>query len=185
LSGSCQSSNGTVTCGTAVTNFASCGGCGTERWPVKVGTDSTNTMVNLNYQLTTVASLVALPTETTTATTRQYPPELQTYEIKNVKVTYTTLESDGDYHIAVQDTTGAHMVTEIPCPSCATGSLFYCNITHARAAYEATATKVGDTVTIIGIGMYDPPHGQNGAAVNNLELHPILMFCDGQDCTPN
>jgi hypothetical protein len=161
---------------------------------VKTGTDTTVSQVNLNYQVTTIGNLVSLPTENTTSDTRLYPPEFQAYEIQNVKVTYTTLESDCDYHIAVQDSTGAHMVTEIPSPSnssnqngCVpTSGAFYCNISHARAAYEAVSggVKVGDTVTIIGVGMYDPPHGQNGAAINNLELHPILAFCDGQNCVP-
>jgi hypothetical protein len=154
---------------------------------VKVGTDSTASKVNLSYQLTTVATLTSLPTESTSATIRSFPPEFQTYLLKNVKVAVVRSESDGDFHIAVNDANGtAHMITEVPCPSCATGSAFYCNITHARSAFDQQSggVKAGDTVTIIGIGMYDPPHGQTDAAPNNLELHPILAFCDGQDCVP-
>jgi hypothetical protein len=31
-------------------------------------------------------------------------------------------------------------------------------------------------VTVRGIGYFDPPHGQAGAAPNGIELHPVVAI---------
>lgn len=31
-------------------------------------------------------------------------------------------------------------------------------------------------VTVIGIGFFDPPHKQTGAASDDLGLHPVVSF---------
>jgi len=83
------------------------------------------------------------------------------------------------------------MVSEIPCPNCASGSPFQCNFTHARAAAEkqfgtgfGTVSPSGVVATIVGVGFYDPPHGQTGAAPNNMEIHSIIAICFGAGCDP-
>jgi hypothetical protein len=53
-------------------------------------------------------------------------------------------------------------------------------IASARARFGLTlhATSswhyVHKAVTVKGVGMFDPPHGQTGAARNGIELHPVI-----------
>jgi len=59
-----------------------------------------------------------------------------------------------------------------------------------RAEFEAkfganpATQSISVPISAVGIGYYDPPHGQTGAAVNNLELHPLLGVCFTTDCDP-
>ncbi|MGZ3457806.1 MAG: Ig-like domain-containing protein, partial [Archangium sp.] len=40
-----------------------------------------------------------------------------------------------------------------------------------------------DTVSIIGVGYFDPMHGQTGVAPDGLELHAVRGICWGTNCT--
>jgi hypothetical protein len=183
-----------LTC-TVPANPAACPSspCGTERWDVKTTTDPGAPSVSLNVQTTTVAALTSLPTITPSSSAPRMSgaPESQTYFVKNAVLTHLVAETDEDYHLVLQDpTTGAQMIGEIPCPSCASGGVFECRITHARAEFEAkfganpATQSISVPISAVGIGYYDPPHGQTGAAVNNLELHPLLGVCFTTDCDP-
>jgi hypothetical protein len=73
------------------------------------------------------------------------------------------------------------MVAEIPFPGCVgAGSPFAAQIANARAAFDGhlTATTSFQTadvpVQVTGVGFFDFPHGQHGAAPNIIELHPVL-----------
>lgn len=88
---------------------------------------------------------------------------------------------DSDYHLVLQDDQGNTMVAEIPSPACVgDASPFATRIATARAAFDAqlTATTSFQTanvpVQITGVGFFDFPHGQHGAAPNVIELHPVL-----------
>lgn len=43
----------------------------------------------------------------------------------------------------------------------------------------------GIPVEVIGVGYFDPPHGQTGRSPHNLELHPILAISFGQNAAGN
>ena len=121
-----------------------------------------------------------------------WAPECQTYYVKNATLTRIIAESDEDYHLVLQDptTTTSTMIGEIPCPSCAPrgAASSATSRTPRRAGGQSSATPPTlsgtSVVSVIGIGMYDPPHGQTGRAPNNLELHPVIAICFTQDCDP-
>src|SRR3954470_5419715 len=80
-------------------------------------------------------------------------------------------EEDSDYHLVLQDAAGNTLVSEIPCPACVgSGSPFASMISNALATFDARLTAPGSfqtanlPVRVTGIGMFDFPHGQTGAA---------------------
>src|SRR5439155_7617890 len=91
-------------------------------------------------------------------------------------------EGDVDYHIVVQDGVGNTIITEIPCPCCASGSPFQSRIAGARSTFDSRLTaqtffqNPNIPVRITGVGMFDFLHGQTGVAPNGIELHAILSI---------
>jgi hypothetical protein len=161
------------------------GGCGTERWSIKTGTDSQAGQVALGHpQATTIGTLGALPAPHTLPSQRISPTELTEFTLKNVTVKEIKLESDSDYHLVLTDSTGATMVAEIPAPQCIQGaSPWAAQIAAARRIADGQYAHPGSfTATLAGIGFFDNPHGQTGGAPNAIELHPTIAICVGQDC---
>ena len=177
--------------GDYATNWANT--CGTQRWDVKTGTDSAATSVSLLPTLTTIAALTTIPMPASLPTARLAPTETTTWALKDVTLTFARLEDDSDYHLVLSDGTTT-MITEVPYPGCFTGGPWACPISRARASVEKTiglSELVLDeghdhsyTVSVIGVGFWDPEHGQFGVAPNNLELHAILAICFGAGCDP-
>src|SRR5579859_4727860 len=98
-------------------------GCGTERWNVKTGTDADIGLVNQSIEDTTIGVLNGFPVPSSLpADNRIRPYELQVYRLTNVSLTYFASESDSDDHLAVKDSTGAHMIVESAAPGCVSGS---------------------------------------------------------------
>ena len=156
-----------------------CGG--TERWDVKLLTDPLANTVNFTPVQSTVAQLVKLATPKATKTMkRKSPVETTTYTI-TCNITLKKSETDKDYHLVLMDG-DYHMIGEIPDPACpaAAKSHYLKQFIEARKFVEdnignGNVPKVKIArVVITGVGFIDPPHGQTGAAPNNLELHPIL-----------
>jgi hypothetical protein len=92
-----------------------------------------------------------------------------------------TAEADFDLHVIIAglDDTTATIIAEFPDARCSgvCASGFRDLMAQARQALERKlATFTTDTlrVRIMGVGFFDRPHGQYGAALNNLELHPVL-----------
>jgi hypothetical protein len=162
------------------------GGCGTERWGVKTGTDPQAPQVSLaSPQVTTIATLAALPAPHTLPSTRIPPTETTEFTLKNVTVKEIKLEADSDYHLVLADASGATMVAEIPATNCVGASSPWARqIATARHVAEGQVAHPGPfTASLVGIGFFDNPHGQTGAAPNAIELHPTLAICVGQDCS--
>lgn len=158
-----------------------CGG--TERWNVKVLADAAASTVNLTPINTTVNNLVNLTTPTPSTTMPRQPGlEDKTYTF-TCTVTVKKAETDNDYHLVLSD--GTHtLIGEIPDPVCsvAASSNFVPQYTAARNFVD---TYIGSgsyssvniaPVQVYGVAFVDPPHGQTGAAPNNLEIHPILKI---------
>lgn len=156
--------------------------CGVERWSVKTGTDPDAHLVNLSSSTsTTVTNMRAFTTPSPIPPNNRVSPAETTVWVINATLTLFKLESDSDYHLVIQDASGNTMITEIPAPSCVgSTSPFLPQITSARSAFDAkfTATTSFQTanipVQVTGVGMFDFPHGQTGAAPNQIELHPVL-----------
>jgi hypothetical protein len=179
-----------------VTTYANNGGgCGTERWGVKTGTDDDVASINMVPQIVTVAQLDALPRSQGGTCNRNPPTEEQVYELQNVNLEFHDEESDSDYHIIVTDNAGGTLVVEIPFPGCVSGSgctttttPLLCEITHARANFETFKPSSNDTSagigTVVGVGFFDTLAHATGESPNGLELHPVLGICAGQGCNP-
>ena len=166
--------------------------CGIERWAIKTGTDSAATSISLLPKLTTIANLAAFPAPGTIPfSTRVAPAETTAWALKDVKLTFARLEQDSDYHLVLSDGT-LTMITEIPYPAtCVSGGPWACLISRARAAVDAKLTLLplqghnqNLVVSVVGVGFFDPEHGQFGTAANGLELHTVLAICFGQGCDP-
>lgn len=189
---------GPLTCANPGTFLDNGSGCGVERWTLKVGTDPAATGINLLPTLTTLQALHAIAAPTTyPATTRILPTEKTLYALKDVRLAFGRLENDSDYHLMLSDLVRT-IITEIPFPTqganggCTTGSPWQCLITRARANVDAqnlNITSAGKNfnvvVSVIGVGFFDPEHGQYGAAPNTIELHPLLGICFGAGCDPS
>jgi hypothetical protein len=156
--------------------------CGVERWSIKTGTDSQAPSINLSTYISTTiynfwssAKPASLP-----ANSRLSPREVNQYRVSGTLTKYKR-ETDSDYHVVIQDSSGRTMIVEIPSINCVGGgSPFGSGISHARAQFDArlTATSTMKTasipVTIKGIGFWDFIHGQTGVAPNGIEVHPVL-----------
>jgi len=160
---------------------SSTGSCGVERWSVKTGTDADANLVNLGA--TTPTSIVTMSSypqpATLPANNRIQPQETTVYSI-DANLTEYKLETDSDYHLVIQDGAGNTMITEIPDPACAAGSLFLSSIQSARNEFDSKFLATGSfktanvPVRVRGIGFFDYLHGQTGVAPNGIELHPVL-----------
>jgi len=167
--------------------------CGHERWDVKTGQDADAASVNL-----TASTKSNLQTLRGFPKPKVLPPdnrannvEKTAYLLSNVTLKQFRREStDSDYHIVLQAGSST-MIAEIPSPSCVDGGPFLDVIKKARAALDAKFpgaesnfnwTTPGTPVTVRGVGFFDFAHGQTGAAPNQIELHPVIAICFGQNC---
>jgi hypothetical protein len=158
--------------------------CGTERWPIKTGSDPDAARINLTITPTTVAALTAFPTPRTLSPTHRVPPvEFTTYTV-HATLTGFTLEADSDYHLVLSDA-GRTMIVELPAPVCVAPDPLKARIVTARKQFDARYhpgpgfRHVNVPVTITGVGFFDSIHGQAGVAVNGIELHPVLNITFG------
>jgi hypothetical protein len=177
-----------ITCPGPGTPHPSGSTCGSERWPVKVGTDAQAAGVSLAPKPTTVATLDALAAAGGGAS-RETPTETTLWELRDVTLTEIKLESDDDYHLVVSQA-GKTMIVEVPSPGCARAGAWACLVSRTRSAIDGKYTVTASpsypaaTVTMRGIGFFDYPHGQTGVAPNAIELHPVLQICFGAGCVP-
>jgi hypothetical protein len=157
-----------------------CGGV--ERWAQKTLTDAAENTINFTPVLKTTTQLAALVTPTpSTSMLRTGPVETTTY-VTHCNITIKKAETDADYHLVLDDGSGHTIIGEIPDPTCsaAAGSPYVNQFLAARnfidahiASGNVSSVNIAPVV-VTGVGFVDPPHGQTGAAPNNLELHPII-----------
>ena len=155
----------------AAAQASSCGGGGS--WSVKVGTDAQARQVNLTPTAATVAQLAALPLPPRIKH-RAWPAEFAVYTI-TANVINIYQEHDRDLHLAVRDSSGHRMITELPDAACVSkSSPFYPGITKAHAELTSWHRHLPAKVQITGVGYFDNFSGQPEQAHNQIELHPIL-----------
>lgn len=168
------------------------GSSGFARAAVKTGRDEDAGKVDMVPRITTIAALRALPVpsrlaEASTRFTYAGSPEIQSYRLTNVVLTTYKLESDGDYHLVLEDGAGNHLIAELADPDRVTES-WRARATQARNAFDRRHAASGsfqgvrETVTVTGVGFFDLLHGQMGAAPNGIEIHAVLDICWGRDC---
>jgi hypothetical protein len=147
--------------------------CGSERWSVKAFADGDRWQVNLTTRYRTIAKLNTLIRPTPLPPNGRVPPERSVYRVTGT-VTYVAVETDGDVHLALKGADGPEMIAEAPEPACTKNSRARTSISKARLV--AQDIHVGDKVAARGVGFFDFFHNQNGAARNQLELHPLLSM---------
>ena len=156
--------------------------CPVERGPVKEGADADRFKVSTAITGASMAYLVARPKPSTfPKNNRLAPYELKTWQV-NAMLTQYKQETDGDLHLVITDTTGHHMIAEIPYPACVpTSSRWKSLITSARTTFTRTYAAstswhyVHRSITLRGLALFDPLHGQTGVASNGIELHPVTI----------
>lgn len=156
--------------------------CGEFRKAVKNGADADSHLVDVSRPIATTLSTMGGWSEPTS-----YPDNnrIASFETTVWVVNATLAEykrgGDQDYHLNLRDGSGNTMIAEIPCPCCvAASSAVGTLIAAARASFDARFTPTGTlqpanvAVRVAGVGMFDFPHGQIGAAPNYIELHPVV-----------
>jgi hypothetical protein len=157
-------------------------------WDVKTATDPLARYIDPTPHPTTIAELVSLSHPRREGGARISGAETTTWVLTNVSLLGTKLESDQDYHVVVGD--GRYtMIIEIPHPACVGGnSVVADEIASARLEFETHFaggsgwSGRGETISVAGVGFFDHPHNQTGAAFNQIELHPVTAICFGQNC---
>ena len=156
-------------------------GCGgIERWDVKVFTDPLAYTINWTPKSTSVAHLVAISTPTPSASMPRYQQVEDSTYIFSCLITIKKDEADSDFHLILSD--GTHtLVGEVPDPTCSSVAASP-KIAQFIAARNWVIQNIGygnknvnlPPVTVTGVAFIDPPHGQTGAAPNNIEIHSII-----------
>jgi hypothetical protein len=156
-----------------------CGGV--ERWNVKVLIDTAAHSVNYVADTMTVPQMDTLVVPAPNANAPRNGAIEYMAIASKCFITSKRVESDNDYHLVIGTGLSA-MIAEIPDPSCSAAA----SSTHVNEYIQArnfvdTHIASGNVYTVTipavivtGIGFVDPPHGQAGAAPNNLELHPVI-----------
>lgn len=166
-------------------------GCGTERWSIKTGTDTTAARVPVSSPTSTTLDTLVHARVIGTVPKRQRvgPWETTTWSLYATLVKFR-VEHDSDYHLVLRDG-GETMIAELPAPACVkASSAFLVAIQHARRQLNAVyrVTKSWHTVNvplhIAGVGFLDSRHGQAGVALNGIELHPVTDIQLGVTPTP-
>src|SRR5438067_3992051 len=155
--------------------------CPYERGPVKEGSDTDRFKVSTTVVSTTISYLRGRAKPSSYPRTRRVGgAELHTYQL-HAYLTQYKIEADGDIHLVLKDTAGRNMIAELPLAACVPlASRWKASIATARARFtQALHTTTSwhylhKPVTVRGVGYFDPPHGQTGAAKNGLELHPVI-----------
>jgi hypothetical protein len=151
---------------------------GTERWPVKTGTDQDVATVgknvingqNLGIGIvdTTVEELVSVPRPPYMADVTQLNPAYQDRRSAPVEetvwrleatITVMKLEADGDYHVVLQGVSGHTMVAEVPTPTAQFlgGSPWITNIGQARKALDDKFVSKLSPADFVPMGKYLVP----------------------------
>jgi hypothetical protein len=156
--------------------------CGVELWSLKTLSDPQRNLVNLHPRDTSVAAINALPMPSPTPITRDTVYERRAWRVK-AQVVEFKLEDDADIHMVLYSA-GRYMIAEMPFAGCLPRTT-----RDRRAVVAARATFVrrcgfpssdfqslGAVAFVSGVGFWDVPHGQRGAARNYAELHPVTAL---------
>jgi hypothetical protein len=168
----------------------SCTRCGVERWSVKTCTDADAALIDAAHPTpTTIAIMRSWPAQSNIPMNSRIAPYETTAWTIEATLTLYKKEDDSDYHLVLRDAAGNTLIGEIPCPTCVgASSPVATRINNARTAFNATLTATTSfqtaniPVRVTGIGMFDFPHGQTGAAPNQIELHPLIDIVFNPTC---
>lgn len=159
--------------------------CGFARWDVKTLSDPAAGTVDLSPRPGTIDALGRLPAHRVTEQLPRLPGvETTTFRVP-ARLVAERYQHDHDIHLIVADpATGRTMITELPDPGCRgpaqsaeRGAMAKAREQLLRACGPAPAgrfRRLEGSATVTGVGFFDDPHHQPGAAPNAIELHPVL-----------
>jgi hypothetical protein len=168
-------------------NRSAASACSGGRSAVKTLSDGRAHLVAERPRATSIAALRRLrtPTRLNQRSARLPGAERTTYRVR-ARLVEMTLETDGDVILIVLDPkTKGKLATEFPAGSCTRGASKWHRklMKNARAALIAacgqpshSTTEVGGTVTLTGVGFFEPGDGVPRESRNGFELHPVLGF---------
>jgi hypothetical protein len=152
--------------------------CGSELWALKTLSDPLRRRVNLRPRATTIAAINArrMPAR---APRRRDAFERQVWRVSAQIVEYR-LEDDQDIDLVLYGG-GSYLIAEMPAAACLPRrTRNRPAIVRVRRMFESrcgAATdswhQLGAVAYVSGVGFWDFPHGQSGAARNYAELHPV------------
>jgi hypothetical protein len=153
--------------------------CGVELWPLKTLSDPQRRLVNLHPRNASVAAINVLPMPHPTPRTRNTVYERRTWRVKAQIVSFK-LEDDSDIHMILY-WAGRYMIAEMPLAACLPSrsrdrrAIVAARATFVRRCGLPTSDRqpLGAVALVSGVGFWDAPHGQKGAARNYAELHPV------------
>lgn len=159
--------------------------CGTERWSVKTLADPAGRRLTLKPRATTIRKLRRAKAPRNLGPRRTRGIERTTFRVTG-RLVEVRLEDDLDINLVIADPrTGGTMIAAFPSASCTQGATrkARAKMSRARAAFVAACgapttsfRRLSGTATITGVGFFDRIHGQEGAAPNGIELHPVVAF---------
>lgn len=157
---------------------------GSERWDVKVVSDTGQGDITTKPEHTTIAELNAKSTSQFKIgnSTERLPIENQVYQVVNCRIHAAFREADNDIHLWIEDPkSGAHMIAEIPDPTCPQthDSEFLDKYKTVRATFLKYADHFDQYKwDITGVLFIDKKHGTppSGNADNCIELHPVIAI---------
>jgi hypothetical protein len=153
--------------------------CGVELWSLKTLSDPQRRLVNLHPRNTSIAAINALPMPHPTPRTRNTGFERRTYRVTAQIVSFK-LEDDSDIHLILY-WASRYMIAEMPSAACLPPrtrdrrAIVAARATFLRRCGFPTSVRqpLGAVALVSGVGFWDAPHGQTGAARNYAELHPV------------
>lgn len=154
-------------------SFAACASTmrvphGTYRWDVKTLSDGFQPYGPVTASSIAILSQAPRP-DPRCCGGKRAPAEQACVRVSGT-VTRVKHEADGDLHIVLSD--GARtMIVEVPDPRNMPVQ-WRARVAGARAAAERL--RIGQAATATGIMFFDKAHDAKGAAVNDVELHPVL-----------
>jgi hypothetical protein len=157
--------------------------CGSNRRAIKTLTDSAAAHIDPTFATTVTVDQANKLEKPSKLSGRS---SIETMSLRVIAfVDKYKLESDGDIHLVLRDDKNRTMIAEFPSSSC------FADSPHARVMAEARQTFLKQftptarrftrpqktyKVEVVGIGFFDSEHGQDGAANNGFELHPVVKF---------
>jgi hypothetical protein len=156
--------------------------CGVELWPLKTLSDPQRGLVNLHPRNTSVRAINALPRPYPTPRTRNTVYERRAWRVK-AQIVHFKLEDDSDIHLVLY-WGGRYMIAEMPFAGCLPRTtrdrraIVVARVGFVRRCGFPTSDwqSLGAVAYLSGVGFWDVPHGQTGAARNYAELHPVTAL---------
>jgi hypothetical protein len=164
--------------------------CGGTLWKLMTLSDTSKSAVNWTPVQTGIADIAKLTAPTRILASRNNSFEKQRWQVTAVIERYR-VQSNGEIALELNDIyTSTYMNAYMPNPSCLSkNTRARTDILAARTAFTNTCgapaqtwKPLGATVTVSGVGFWNPVKTTLGALGNGAELRPVTSFTLVQGC---